>query len=85
MRLEGVLLELGIDAADFSAEVVADLPADHAAWSIPAAELAARRDFRPECVFTIDPLTARDLDDALSVTRLEDGNFRCVGCLAVLF
>ena len=35
-----------------------------------------RRDFRKECVFTIDPMTARDLDDALSVERREDGNFR---------
>ena len=35
-----------------------------------------RRDFREECVFTIDPMTARDLDDALSVERREDGNFR---------
>ena len=34
------------------------------------------KDYRQECVFTIDPMTARDLDDALSVERREDGNFR---------
>ncbi|PSN56992.1 hypothetical protein C0J52_04242 [Blattella germanica] len=28
-----------------------------------------------ECIFTIDPLTARDLDDAVSCKRLENGNF----------
>ncbi|VDM33852.1 unnamed protein product [Hydatigera taeniaeformis] len=34
------------------------------------AECARRRDFRDQCVFTIDPRTARDLDDALHVRRL---------------
>ena len=47
-------------------------------WSIPEAEIKRRRDFRSECVFTIDPLTARDLDDALSVTKEADGNYRLV-------
>lgn len=29
--------------------------------------------FREECIFTIDPATARDLDDALSCKQLSDG------------
>lgn len=29
--------------------------------------------FRKECIFTIDPATARDLDDALSCKQLPDG------------
>lgn len=76
VRTEGLLMEHSIDYAEFSDDVLADLPADHAAWSIPEAEIARRRDFRSECVFTIDPLTARDLDDALSVTQLDDGLYR---------
>lgn len=28
---------------------------------------------RKECIFTIDPATARDLDDALSCKQLPDG------------
>ena len=28
-----------------------------------------------DCVFTIDPKTARDLDDALSVSQSADGNY----------
>lgn len=28
---------------------------------------------REECIFTIDPATARDLDDALSCKQLPDG------------
>lgn len=31
--------------------------------------------FRKECIFTIDPATARDLDDALSCKLLSDGVF----------
>jgi exoribonuclease R len=34
-----------------------------------------RRDFRNTRIFSVDPLTARDLDDALSVTPLSDGTF----------
>ncbi|CAN0276187.1 unnamed protein product, partial [Discosporangium mesarthrocarpum] len=42
-------------------------------WKIPEAEVARRRDLRGTRVFTIDPSTAKDLDDALHVTPLEDG------------
>lgn len=34
-----------------------------------------RRDFRKHRVFTIDPETAKDLDDALHVVKNEDGTF----------
>ncbi len=36
-------------------------------------DLSAREDFRDRLVFTIDPATARDHDDAVSARRLEDG------------
>lgn len=36
-------------------------------WIIPESELVSRLDLRDKRIFTIDPLTARDLDDALSV------------------
>ncbi|WVR09339.1 hypothetical protein IAU60_006405 [Kwoniella sp. DSM 27419] len=42
-------------------------------WSIPDREYEVRTDLRNERVFTIDPPTAKDLDDALSVKRNEDG------------
>lgn len=44
-------------------------------WRIPDDEIARRRDLRNERIFTIDPTTARDLDDALSITPLENGTF----------
>jgi len=42
-------------------------------WSIPDREFEYRRDLRSQCIFTIDPSTARDLDDAVSCEDLGDG------------
>ncbi len=42
---------------------------------ITAKEIATRRDFRGECTFTIDPLTAKDFDDALSYKQLASGRY----------
>jgi ribonuclease R len=42
---------------------------------ISSAELRNRRDFRDLPIVTIDGETARDFDDAVLVTRLENGNF----------
>lgn len=44
--------------------------------SIPERELEQREDLRSARVFTIDPPTAKDLDDALDISRQEDGTFR---------
>ena len=38
-------------------------------------ETAKRRDFRPVTTFTIDPLDAKDFDDALSIQKLDNGNW----------
>lgn len=37
--------------------------------------IAKRRDMRSITTFTIDPLTAKDFDDALSIQKLENGNW----------
>ncbi|XP_043819915.1 DIS3-like exonuclease 2 isoform X2 [Dromiciops gliroides] len=71
---EGILTEYGVDFSDFSSEVLDCLP-QCLPWTIPPAEFSKRRDLRKDCVFTIDPSTARDLDDALSCKPLPDGNF----------
>ena len=44
-------------------------------WTIPESEILKRRDLRGYRIFTIDPYNARDLDDALHITPLEDGIF----------
>jgi ribonuclease R len=42
---------------------------------VPQKEMAARRDFRHLPIVTIDGETARDFDDAVLVTRLDNGNY----------
>ncbi len=43
--------------------------------NITPEEIAKRRDFRSITTFTIDPEDAKDFDDALSIQRLENGNW----------
>ena len=72
---EGILMEHGVDSSDFPQPAIDCLPqvSDDNPWQIPEHEFTYRRDFRKECVFTIDPATARDLDDALHCNHLGDG------------
>ncbi|XP_066911214.1 DIS3-like exonuclease 2 [Clytia hemisphaerica] len=69
---ESILLCNDIDSSPFSEKVLRCLP-DGKTWKVTSAELSKRRDMRKECVFTIDPATARDLDDALSCKKIADG------------
>jgi len=46
----------------------------HLPEEITEEEIASRRDFRNITTFTIDPITAKDFDDALSFRVLENGN-----------
>lgn len=43
--------------------------------SINDSEVAKRRDMRNICTFTIDPKDAKDFDDALSIQKLDNGNY----------
>jgi ribonuclease R len=40
---------------------------------IPAAEIARRKDMRDVLTFTIDPVDARDFDDAISIRTIDNG------------
>lgn len=42
---------------------------------ITEAEIARRRDFREELTITVDPGDAKDFDDALSLRKLDNGNW----------
>jgi DIS3-like exonuclease 2 len=44
-------------------------------WPIPQEEVEKRRDLRNTLIFTIDPKTAKDLDDALSIEKISDDVF----------
>src|SRR5215211_4894349 len=43
--------------------------------SIPEEEIRKRKDFRDILTFTIDPVDAKDFDDALSIRVLKNGNY----------
>ncbi|KAI3464487.1 hypothetical protein Pfo_021150 [Paulownia fortunei] len=73
-QIAAILFENAIDASEFSSEALSCIP--HIPWEVPQEELQSRRDLRNLCIFTIDPATATDLDDALSVERLPSGVFR---------
>ena len=44
-------------------------------FTIPPREYEVRRDLRDLRVFTIDPETAKDLDDALHIVKHDNGTF----------
>lgn len=43
--------------------------------TISPEEIQGRADFRPKTTFTIDPIDAKDFDDAISFVELENGNY----------
>jgi ribonuclease R len=67
----GILLSQGIDYK-FPQEVIA--AAEVVTMELDPEEIKTRRDFRNITTFTIDPLDAKDFDDALSILHLENGN-----------
>ncbi|KAH9392613.1 DIS3-like exonuclease 2 [Tyrophagus putrescentiae] len=73
-EMEVLLRSNDIDTADFAEEALAEYDLFSVdGWKIPEEELSYRRDFRQQCVFTIDPQSARDLDDAISLVKLSTG------------
>jgi ribonuclease R len=58
---------------EFPVHIVAE--AEKIPGEITQEEIARRRDFRDITTFTIDPVDAKDFDDALSIRRLENGNW----------
>ncbi|WNJ18947.1 ribonuclease R [Pontibacter sp. G13] len=71
-EMHAILLQYGFDP-NFPMEV--EHEADNIAEKIPAAEIKARRDMREVTTFTIDPVDAKDFDDALSFRVLENGHY----------
>jgi ribonuclease R len=59
--------------ADFPDEVEAE--AEEIPVEIPGAEVERRRDLRDKPIFTIDPVDAKDFDDAIHIERLDNGNY----------
>lgn len=68
-----IIFKFGIPI-DFPENVLAEATA--APDTISPEELEGRRDLREETIVTIDGADAKDLDDAVNVKRLENGNYQ---------
>jgi ribonuclease R len=78
---EGTLLsEVTSIAREFGIPVSFDKKSLHEAENLSAEiseeEISKRLDFRSNNVFTIDPVDAKDFDDALSIEKLDNGNYK---------
>ena len=71
-EIHSILAEYGLPY-NFPEEVEAD--AEKIDRRVTDEEVAKRRDMRKICTFTIDPKDAKDFDDALSIQKLDNGNW----------
>ena len=71
-EIHSILLEYGLPYK-FETEVEKD--AGSLSLEITKEEVSKRRDMRKDLTFTIDPKDAKDFDDALSFTKLKNGNY----------
>jgi len=71
-EIHSILLEYGLPYK-FENEVEKD--ASSLSLEITKEEISKRRDMRQDLTFTIDPKDAKDFDDALSFTKLTNGNY----------
>ena len=71
-EIHAILADYGLPY-NFEPEVEHD--ADQIDRSINDEEVAKRWDMRDICTFTIDPKDAKDFDDALSIQKLDNGNW----------
>ena len=72
MAMKEILLENGFPL-EFPEEAMEE--AARINETISEAEVNKRRDFRNTLTFTIDPVDAKDFDDALSIRVLKNGNY----------
>jgi len=73
VETEALLKDNNVISEEFSENVMKCLPVTP--WIIPEKELETRRDLRTTRIFTIDPPASKDLDDAISCTRLPEGGY----------
>ncbi len=71
-EMHAILAEFGLP---ISFPINIEKEADNIPTKISSSEIKKRRDFRKITTFTIDPVDAKDFDDALSFQFLENGNY----------
>lgn len=74
VEMRSIVLERGL-AYDFPDGVVKEAEAIEKSKAISAEERAKRRDFSDTPTFTIDPVDAKDFDDAISIKFLPNGTY----------
>jgi DIS3-like exonuclease 2 len=84
-EIQALLTDNQVDHGDFSTSVLKDVDSvvqsgllctpgcAELEWKPTPDMHVGRRDYRKQRIFTIDPTTAKDLDDALHVTQLPNG------------
>ena len=72
MAMKEILIETGFPLA-FDKEVLAEVK--KLDQHIAREEISKRKDFRDILTFTIDPVDAKDFDDAISIRNLDNGNY----------
>ncbi|MFZ1370919.1 MAG: RNB domain-containing ribonuclease, partial [Ferruginibacter sp.] len=72
MAMKEILIEAGFPLA-FDKEVLAEVK--KLDQQISREEIKKRKDYRDILTFTIDPVDAKDFDDALSIRNLDNGNY----------
>ena len=72
MAMKEILIEAGFPLA-FEKAVLDD--AMKLSETITREELKKRKDYRDILTFTIDPVDAKDFDDAISIRNLDNGNY----------
>jgi protein SSD1 len=73
VETSALLKDCNFPTEEFSESVLKCLPPTP--WTVPEREYEIRRDLRQERIFTIDPNTAKDLDDALSIKMNDDATY----------
>ena len=72
VEMNSIMYEYGLPV-EFPPKVEAE--AENISFDIPEEEIKKRRDMRNTLTFTIDPADAKDFDDALSIKKLDNGNY----------
>ncbi|MSU55912.1 MAG: ribonuclease R [Candidatus Taylorbacteria bacterium] len=83
VEMESIILERGFESSfpkevETEAEEIAEGAKrliTETGSPVPTEEMKKRRDFRTTTLFTIDPESAKDFDDALSFKKLSNGHF----------
>jgi ribonuclease R len=71
-EMDTIIYEYGLDT-DFTEKV--EKESEEIDWNISQEEIDKRRDFRNILTFTIDPDTAKDFDDAISIRPIENDKY----------